>query len=44
MPDNNCGFSSQVSGCVSLERLRGLGLPGINLPDGAPMSCVYPPN
>jgi hypothetical protein len=44
MPDNNCGFSSQVSGCVSLETLRGLGLPGINLPDGGPMSCVYPPN
>ena len=43
MPDNNCGFSSQIAGCVSLETLRQLGLPGINLPDGGPMSCVYPP-
>jgi hypothetical protein len=41
MPDNTCGFSSQIAGCVSLDTLRGLGLPG--LPDGGPMSCVYPP-
>jgi hypothetical protein len=43
MPDNNCGFSFQFFGCVSLETLRGLGFPGINLPDGGPMSCVFPP-
>jgi hypothetical protein len=43
MTDNNCGFSFQFYGCVSLETLRGLGLPGIPLPEGGPMSCVYPP-
>jgi hypothetical protein len=44
MTDNTCGFSSQLGGgCVSLDYLRSLNLPGVNLPDGGPMSCVYPP-
>ncbi|HMI85029.1 MAG TPA: hypothetical protein VK550_13100, partial [Polyangiaceae bacterium] len=43
MPDNVCGFSTALTGCVSLETLRTLPLPGINLPDGGTMSCVYPP-
>jgi hypothetical protein len=43
MADNTCGFASQFTGCISLEALRMVGLPGINLPEGGPMSCVYPP-
>jgi hypothetical protein len=43
MTDNTCGFTSQLGGCVSIETLRGLNLPGVNLPEGGPMSCVYPP-
>jgi hypothetical protein len=41
MTDNTCGFVSQFGGCVSLETLRTFMIPG--LPDGGPMSCVYPP-
>jgi hypothetical protein len=43
MTDNTCGFSSPLGGCTSLETLRSLNLPGLNLPDGGPMACVYPP-
>ena len=43
MMDNTCGFWSQIGGCLTLEQLRNLNLPGINLPEGGPMSCVYPP-
>jgi hypothetical protein len=44
MTDNTCGFVSMISNsCISLDDLRRLGLPGVNLPEGGPMSCVYPP-
>jgi hypothetical protein len=41
--DNTCGFSSPISACISYDTLRSLNFPGVNLPDGGPMSCVYPP-
>ena len=40
-PDNTCGFMAQFAGCVSYDQLRMF--PGANLPEGGPMSCVYPP-
>ena len=43
MTDNTCGFTSQLGGCITLDQLRMLPIPGINLPEGGPMSCVYPP-
>jgi hypothetical protein len=44
MTDNTCGFQfAQLGGCTSLDSLRSLNLPGVNLPEGGPMSCVYPP-
>jgi hypothetical protein len=44
MTDNTCGFVSMISNsCISLDDLRRLNLPGVNLPEGGPMSCVYPP-
>ena len=42
MPDNTCGFSSQFfPGCVTYDQLRMF--PGVNLPEGGPMSCIFPP-
>jgi hypothetical protein len=43
MPDNTCGFSSGFGGCISLDALRKANLPGVNLPEGGPMACLYPP-
>jgi hypothetical protein len=40
-PDNTCGFQSQILGCASYDQVRLI--PGINLPEGGPMTCVYPP-
>ena len=42
MSDDTCGYLSQlIGGCISHEQLRNL--PGVNLPEGGPMACVYPP-
>jgi hypothetical protein len=43
MADNLCGFSMPLGGCISYARLAEQNFPGVNLPEGGPMACVYPP-
>jgi hypothetical protein len=43
LADSTCGVVNQFGdGCYSYDYLRQLGLPGVNLPDGGPMSCILP--
>jgi hypothetical protein len=43
MADNLCGFSMPLGGCISHARLAEQNFPGVNLPEGGPMACMYPP-